>query len=487
MFSKFARKALCFIMCLSIAAASAGCESRRPKQEQSPDESSSVVIDQVDSTTPEENVQHLDDLGGKYKGKTFKIVATNDFLFKANKTVGAEGKEEAQSPLEKAVDNRISTIKSKLGLEKVTVEVVDSEKDLKTDLRAAVEKGEPYADLICASASLMAELAEEGLLENIRSLPYMDWDATYMPKETLAQQTAGGKLYFFAGDATLSLNTTSVLFYNKEILDKAGLKPVGSVLNGDFTWDSVKSMANTAADMGYFGIDSALNSEELMYSVYASTGNLFLTPSSERAEISYNHSAAYAINGINTALFENTQLVPNRDVSADPAADAIRDFKNGKTAFLVARLDSVVAISQKVDGQNSNLTEWGVLPLPKLEESQLDYVAPVNGISYCLAVPKETADSAFAGFMLNAFLAASTNGLDEALKTTYINYYFWNNDSALMLNLIEESLSYDLGIMYSSLPQVYDVATRLLISDDNLTLKPEDENYFYEFSDRLFG
>lgn len=478
MFYNFWRKTAAFLMCLAVVA-TAGCESRRPQNKE--EEASSAPVTENDESlyNPKDNIELLDDLDGKYIGRTYVIATTNPSLFQNSKK--EEGKGSQQNPLEKAVSDRMDLLSKSFGV-KFEIKVEDSEKDIKEAMRKAAEKGSHYADLVCASAELMAELTEMGLLENMHTLPYVDFDADYMPGESLTQQSTGGKLFFYSGDATLSLNSTTVLFYNKGITDSAELKPVSKVLDGDFTWDVLAEMANTAADMGKYGIDCALDREELLYSLYASTGNKFITPTAAQPQISYNTDAVQAVNGINTALFENTELAPERE----NGADAIADFKAGKTAFLVARLDSVAAISEKPENGGS-LVEWGILPMPKLSATQAGYFAPVNDITSCIAVPKNSADSAFAGFMLNAFLAASTNGLDEGLKTTYINYYFWNNDSARMLNLIENSLSYDLGIFYSSLPQVYDVSTRLLASEDNLNIKDEDKQFFYKFSDRVFG
>ncbi|MBE6678223.1 MAG: extracellular solute-binding protein [Ruminococcaceae bacterium] len=475
MLLKFLRKTSVFLICLSLVAAT-GCESRRPQAVEE-SETSSTLITEVDSQTPEENIKLLDDLGGKYKGRTFTIATTNGYLFK-----NQAGEEAQQSPLERAVASRMDLLKKSFDLKEIKIIVEDSEREIKEKLRNAASKGTHYADMVCVSAELTAELTEMGLLENMYSLPYVDFDADYMPANSIREQSVGDKMFSYSGDATLSMNSATVLFYNKKLLKEADLKPVSMVQNGSFTWNALTDMVKEAAKQGCFGIDTALDNEELLYSVYASAGNKFITIEGGALKANYSGNTAKKVNEINAALFANDKLCPTR-VDQD---DAIKDFKQGKTAFLVARLDSVAGISGKSEDGNA-LVEWGILPLPKLSSSQTGYIAPVNDIASCIAVPKSCADSAFAGFMLNAFLAASTNGLDEGLKTTYINYYFWDNDSALMLNLIEDSLCYDYGIFLSSLPDVYDVSTRLLASDDNLELKKEDEQFFYKFSDRVFG
>ncbi len=475
MFLKFLRRASAFLVCLSLVAAT-GCESKRPQSAEE-SEAPSTVITETESQTPEENVKLLDNLNGKYKGRVFTIATTNAYLFK-----NQNGEEAQQSPLERAVTARMELLKKSFGLKEIKIIVEDSERDIKEKLRSAANKGSHYADMVCVSAELMAELTELGLLENMQTLPYVDFDANYMPFDSVHQQDVGGKMFFYSGDATLSLNSATVLFYNKTLLDKSDIKPVSKVIDGSFTWNALIDMADEAAKQGCHGIDTALDNEELLYSVYASAGNKFITIENGALKASYSSSTAKKVNEINAALFANDRLCPVRVNQSD----AINDFKQGETAFLVARLDSVAGISGKAEN-GSDPVKWGILPLPKLSASQKDYIAPVNDIASCIAVPKSCADSAFAGFMLNAFLAASTNGLDEGLKTTYINYYFWNNDSALMLNLIEDSLSYDYGIFLSSLPDVYDISTRLLASEDNLNLKKEDEQFFYKFSDRVFG
>lgn len=455
MFMNFGKKAVALLLAVGMLAVS-GCDEQKESSPES-SEVESVVVESNTSLTPQEQLQLLDDLDGKYKGRTFKIVTTETSLFE----------NDAESPLGKAVSERITLIEQSLD---VNVEIVEkSVSSLKEGLRKAKSEGKSYADMICAPAHAMAELADEGLLQDASSLPYLDLDANYVDKEQIVSQSASGKLYFLSGDATLNINSATVLFYDKKLLDSVGISPADKVFSGDFTWDELLSMINSVSTSGVKA-DYALSEEELYYSVYKSMGGSFIKTSEDGAELCYDSTLAKTTDSICNSLFKN---------AAGEDGGALVNFVNGKTAFLVARLDNVVNIAKKK-------SEWGILPLPKLYSGSSDYNCAVSASVASLGVPTACSDSAFSGFMLNAFLAASNNGLDEGLKSTYINYYFWSNDSARVLDLTEQSLAYDLGILYSSLPAVYDVSTKFLANDRKQTLEQVDIQYFYEFWRELF-
>ncbi len=465
MLTKAIRRLACFLLSAALLIPLTACD----EAEQPNESSSEEVTSQIESvsTTPEEQVQLLDDLGGKYNGRTYTIVTSVESLFSS----------ENDDPLGKAVSARLSLLERSFGIE-VKIKT-KTEAQIKEGAVAAKENGSHYADLICASAELMAELAEIGVLENTAGLPYMDFNAGYMPKDFITQQKAGNSLYFMSGASTLAMNSAAVLFYDKSVLSKAEQTPISKAVGGSLTWESLVNMASASAKQGVYGIDTALETEELLAAMYVSVGGSFIKNTDSGVSLNYDPATVELVNNVNAALFKADGMAPDRSDDLSFKQSAINDFVAGKTAFLIAGLESVVNISKKKG-------EWGILPLPKASESQSDYRCAVNDASACVGVPKFCDDSAFAGFMLNAFLAASANGLDEGLRSTYVYYYFWSNDEALMLRLIENSVVYDLGVMYSSLPAVYNVTSGLLAEKDNLTVPEEQEKLFDEFSKRVF-
>ena len=398
-----------------------------------------------------------------YRNKMFRLVTVSESMFS----------DTSETPLAKAIMLRNNLIEQKLG---IGINIVCRDADtIKRELRAASKKNEPYADLICAPSSVLAELAAEGLLENLRQLPYLDFNAGYVDREGAKKQTVNNTLYMLSGDLTLDTNSCIGIFYNKKLLEGSGADPVELVKTGRFTWGIFESMVKYVSDGGARGIESLLTKEELACAVYGSSGSLIAETGAGRpAKSVYNIEAAEETADITEGIFKNPEYTTDGGQSS-----AIQAFKQGKLGFLVGTMDKVSLL----DGSKS---EWGLLPFPKHSTEQADYSTPLSGSAPALAVPRGCKDSGFSGFVLNALLAATTDSLEEALKVTYRNYHLWSNDAALMLNLISGKKHYDFGVCYASVPEVAAVGAAPLKSGLRGALGETEKEAFGAFAARLF-
>ncbi len=408
-------------------------------------------------------LESLENANGKYKGKTINIVSVSSTLFY----------DDADNPLARAVVKRNGLIQQYMDLSINCTE--KSKEKIRDELKQAIKNGTQYADLICAPQSMLAELAEEGLLENLYSLPYIDFGAGYVNKAELSAQTAGNTLYMYSGELTHCTSSCYGIYYNKALVGISGGDPVKLAKNGTLTWSALEAMVQIVADNGKHGIDSLLDESELAVAIYGSSGkSIVAAGSGKKAESVYDAQAAQTTANILSGLFKNGKYSANYDEK-----NAINAFKTGKLGFLVASLDSVSLF----DGCES---EWGLLPLPKHSSEQSTYSGFVGGDALAVAVPRGCSDSAFSGFALNALLAASSNLIEPELKSTYVNYHFWSNDAAVMLNVIERTKTFDIGVIYSSNKTVADVGAALLIKENGGKVTEPAKESFLELASKLF-
>lgn len=449
--------ALC-VFCISACAEQGGGESK---------DSASLPSESITDTSKDASqwVEGLDSINDKYKGKTFKVVSSAASLFY----------DDSETPIAKEVMSRNSLIEQKMRISFSCVE--KSASDIEKELRAAIDGGKPYADLICAPADVLASLAADGLLENLYSLPYIDFEAGYINKAELEAQTVENTMYMMSGLLTMDIGGTVGLFYNKKLLESVGVDPYKMARNGNWTWGDLQSVANAVSNGTVFGVESLLSEEETLTAVYSSCGGKLISAGNGKAaNASFDESVGgYAVS-VMSALFKNGELAG----SYSSTDEAVKAFNSGKLGFLMAKLDNVGLF----DGAES---EWGLVPLPKYSTAQAEFVSPVSGSVMAFAVPKGTEDSAFSGFVLNALLAASTDRLDKALKQTYVNYHFWSNDAALMLECIGDTKYVDLGVVYSSVPEVNAVGEAMLTKTEITALPAETVSAFNAFADKLFN
>jgi hypothetical protein len=95
--------------------------------------------------------------------------------------------------------------------------------------------------------------------------------------------------------------------------------------------------------------------------------------------------------------------------------------------------------------------EYGLLPLPKWDENQTDYMTMVGGHHTALAVPKTIKDPEFVGRIIEAMSAESwklvTPTIYEiALKTRYLR----DSESKEVLDIIIEGTQFDFGSVYDN-------------------------------------
>ena len=121
-------------------------------------------------------------------------------------------------------------------------------------------------------------------------------------------------------------------------------------------------------------------------------------------------------------------------------------FFNKQAIFIMSYLSH--ASSEKMRNFED---DYGILPLPKFDESQTEYKTMVGGHHTCLAVPKTCKDTDFVGTMVEALSAESwktvTPTLYEiALKTRYLR----DNESKEVMDLIINGSTFDFGSVYDN-------------------------------------
>ncbi len=449
---------LCLILALTTLLLCACTDGTEAPESSVSEESGTSSAPVEESKEAEGWVNGLEDIGDKYAEREFVIVTTNAALF-------ASG---GDNLLGKAIDKRRHLVMEKYGVE-ITVKE-KSASDITQGLRDAAANGKKYADLVCAPNDILSSLAAEGLLENMHSLPCIDYEAGYMPKAEIEEQTIGNTMYSFTGSVTMAANECFAVFYNKKAITSMGSDPIELVNSGSWTWNSLYNMAETLAENNKGGIYTTVDDEQLMFAVYNSSGEKIVDEENGAAVSSYNQGIAENTRKIMNELFGNSSLAPemNKD-------KVLSEFAAGKVALFVGKIGDIESLEKAKE-------EWGLLPIPKHSENQGRYQTPVAGTAAAIAVPKNSGDSAFVGTVLNALFAATADSLESALKLTYVNYYFWSNDAAVMLYRVCDRKIYDVGNIYSRISAVAGIGRTVLFGNEDSVITEEALASFKEFA-----
>lgn len=120
-------------------------------------------------------------------------------------------------------------------------------------------------------------------------------------------------------------------------------------------------------------------------------------------------------------------------------------FRDNLSALASGTLNSAATYFR--DKQN----EYGILPYPKLDETQKEYRTMVDGNHAVLAVPKTVQDTEFAGIMTEALNAESHKLVIPAYYEIALKKkYTYDDESVRILDMIVDSRVFDFGYIFDA-------------------------------------
>lgn len=308
--------------------------------------------------------------------------------------------------------------------------------------------GDYYADILMVPQYYMSQYVTSGLLLNLNSLPFFDTDGGYNIESGISAGMGAADGYGTAGWATLDADLLSAVFFNRSLIEEAGLEsPYELERQGLWTWDkffeytAAVSLINEkrAAEgretvCSYGSQNAAISLADL---VFISEGNSFITSGvgiKPTVAVTYE-SSLHAMTTAQT-LFND----PNKEHNS---LDAINTFAKGGSLFLIDRLGTMKQIA-------TSSAEWGILPLPKGSTEQAQYRTLASNESLMFAVPATSTNPETVSRVMCALNAASLGYMTDAYVTETMYYYLRDNDSVEMVEKICYSAYFDMAYTFGA-------------------------------------
>lgn len=318
--------------------------------------------------------------------------------------------------------------------------------------------GTDYCDLIILQDKTFQILAANDSLMNVRSVPYLNLNASYFFQNALESTTLGNYSYGFSGDFIYDPEDCFAVFFNKKLLSKAQLPDIYQLVR-DNQWDmdnflifaeEIYSLVRSEGQK-MSGITSEHTTEDLINVFWAATGfRYFANDYGTRPELIFDHE--YTQNFITSQknIFFKTSAY-----SSDTET-ALDTFRNGESFFFIAPLSA----ADDVTGFGIN---WGLVPVPKLDINQTaHYTYLNNGFQYA-GFAKGTKDPTFSGMITSALFAAS-EGLNQKIKVqSFLNLYLNSETDVEMMEKIISSPYYDAASFFETTSSSFPAATKTLL------------------------
>lgn len=434
------KRTLTLLLVLLMLVGSAGCSQETQGDDtQTPD--SGEMTDTVALETEDPTLANVP--SGSYNGYNF-IMLNNESNF-AYTMMTAD--EITGDGINDAIYNRNKTIEDRLDIN-LSENIVPYD-DLSPTMTTCIASGDTSYSCFWHESHAATTFALEGQLWNIHDISAINLDQEYWDKGVMEDLEIGDYLYYLLGDLHLMFRESFwMVGFNKNIAENVGLEDLyATVRNGKWTLDVMAaSMQKACIDLNG---DNVIDGDDqfgvtcyngCIIPLFIGAGETLVTEDedgvphftkpTDRFYETYEKifSCFYASN-VNYVCDESTTAnIEQYKTNEMGAWHGV--FLNGHSLFYLEPVGSL----KKMRNMDA---EFGILPYPKLNEDQAEYVTNIASYAAVCCVPISTKDEKMTGVVLENLCALSHGELYDAYVNDTLNFKYINDQESIeMLKII---------------------------------------------------
>ncbi len=270
-----------------------------------------------------------------------------------------------------------------------------------------VAAGDNTYDLYVSNATAYSN-ASAGHLLPFNSISSINLSAPYWDQAAYRDMSIGGNIYMMTGDITpTGLLTSECLLFNKHLFDESGIEyPYQDALDGTWTFDKFKEISSgLTRDLngdGEINVNDDMYSltcwSDYAYALYSGAGGRMV--SKDENDIPYLDWNLEKQANIYQKIYD-VVIGNNAHYSTVDHELSFSVFNDGRAYFCGITFQKIEMFLRDMED------DFGVLPLPKYDESQETYVTDVSGAGSMVVLPVTTKDIDMTGNIVDALAAAS--------------------------------------------------------------------------------
>jgi len=307
-------------------------------------------------------------------------------------------------------------------------------------------------DIVAGYSMAGASLAADGCFIDLNAITHINLEKPWWPDALQDEATCAGKLYFCSGDisAYYIYNLYCILFNKQLAIDYSIEDLYPLVLEGKWTLDKMMSLASVVYEdvdgngqkdiMDVYGYSS----HAIQADPYYFTSGLKITEKDENdiPYLSPDFKSEKAVDLVTKLVNFFAQPYAYLD-TADGAI--YNNFPAGNSLFAA---QEVMYILNYV--RNSEV-EYGVLPMPKYDENQEDYITILSFPYSLYGIPVDVKDSEMSGAVMECLASESYRTVSPALFETALKFkYAHDNEVGQMYDIIRATATFDLGRVFAN-------------------------------------
>ncbi len=331
----------------------------------------------------------------------------------------------------------------------ITIELTH-DKDLSKKLPNYIQANEDFADIAFLAINKVFPFAQEGYLYDWNTVDSIMLDADWWEKRALEQLPINDKLFTLYGEISTADEISMVtLHYNKKMYNDNGFEDAYEIVNSgawtfDRFWQYVTAVTQDLDGDGKITPNDCIGmitEYSAFNEFYAGAGHKTIIMNGDSYVLNTSNEKAYdivnKISVIATEKNKNTLICDDGTVEGSYETGE-KMFHEGRGLFQSSQLRTAVMM-RDVEG------EYGVLPIPKYDESQDGYYDLVSWNAPTVILPTTATDISRSGVITDAMGYRSMVDVRDIFYNVFLDEkVVRDEESKGMLDIIFASKSYDL-------------------------------------------
>lgn len=378
-----------------------------------------------------------------YEGYSYKIIVTNQ----DKRQVDFVAEEENGSTLNDLVFRRNMRVEDTFNV------VITAEDNDFGTINSLAQKdataGDSSYSLYVSNATAYSA-ASSGYLLAVNQINGIDLSQIWWDQDAIDGMSIGGNIYMVVGDiCPTELLTSECILFNKKLFDNHSIAyPYDSAFAGEWTMDEMYAICNGLTEDidgdGKYSDKTDLFSFTCWYDnsqafFYGAGGQMI---SKDEDDLPYLNWDIDRYSSIYEKLY-NIIIGTNANYSTSDHEYSFKVFNEGRAYFCGITFQKIEMFLRDMED------DYGVLPMPKYDESQSRYQTDVSGAgSFCIW-PISQADLDTVANVTEGLAAASYDMVTPSLYDVIVSVKnVRDEESAQMVQLIIRNRVFDMAHMY---------------------------------------
>ena len=426
----------------------AGCgeSEANADEETSPAQNSAAV--QTPETDPPETELPLPE--ADYDG--YEVRVLNNISNFAYTNIGEEGL--TGEALDDAVFNRNKTVEDDLNIT-FTIEKREYY-DTNSTIQKVVSAGEDVYDFYTCDLNILLGHAMSGLLINALNVDTLQFDQPWWNRQAIDSVSIGDAVYGFFGDLhTGYFESHNVAVFNKDILNNLNLPdPYELVHNDEWKLETMMGMMS-AAKMDLDGDGKWTVEDQYGLSMFQANWSLAFITGGDAYIVEKDENNLPVWNGISErflSIFEAAAagiFNESTNNALNARGTLPGDLELYRLMFIYNRVLFLVTQIGVLKNMRDVEFELGVVPSPKYDDVQKDYVSLIFQGANAVGIPITNPDAERTGVVLDYLAARSTNTVRDVYMNQTLDFkYIQDEESQEMLDIILSTGTFEIAAVY---------------------------------------